>query len=288
MTARILEHGAATSFGKELSLFNAPFRTKSINSFHLRGTEIEKISEVNGINVIYIERLSLSGLNAPLPTPYAELIFRSDQEKNPAMSAFINTFNSRLLGISYQISCRRYLSLQNHVGRNCMLSRSIAAFCGEPFDAMDRRMSRLAYLFWTKEKSAVGLEAIIGASQGFTVHVGEFRTFWASRNEIRRLGDMRLGKTTELGTRVSISSFGIEIALTHSDYERIFQLLCNDGPLEELKFLVKKYLGTFFRCRLKLTPKNVPPLKIENAVLGKTAWMPAQKLDSATLILEYV
>ncbi|MDR2766147.1 MAG: type VI secretion system baseplate subunit TssG [Holosporaceae bacterium] len=288
MAARILEHGAATSFGKEVSLSNAPFRTSSINSFHLRGTEIEKIAQVNGASVIYVERLSLSGLNAPLPTPYAEMIFRSDQEKSYAMSAFINGFNSRLLGISYQISRRRYLGLQNHTERSCMLSRTIAAFCGEPFAIMDKRMSRLAYLFWIKEKSAVGLETIITASLGFTVLVREFQTFWAPLRETGRLGAVNLGKTAELGKRVSISSFGLEIALTHTDHRRIFQLLCDNDHLEKLKFLIRKYLGTFFRCQLKLKPQNVPPLKIEEAVLGKTAWLPAQKLEPASLILEYV
>ncbi|MDR1375783.1 MAG: type VI secretion system baseplate subunit TssG [Holosporaceae bacterium] len=294
MAAYILEHGAQTSFGKEINLYDSTFRTGSINSFHLRRTEIEKISEIDGVKIIYVERLSLSGLNAPLPTPYGELILRNNQEKNFAMPEFVNTFNMRILGISYQISRRRYLSLQRHSGTNCMLTRAIATFSGESPSLMDKRMARLSYLFWTKEKSAAGLKAIIEASLGFSTQIEEFRTFWTHRKKIDHLGNMTLGKTSELGKSVSLSSFGVEIALTHENYHRIFQLLCDEEPRQKLKLLVRKYLGEFFYCVLKLTPKSVPSLKIGTtssgqdkkiAILGRTSWMPARKLDSAAMIL---
>jgi predicted component of type VI protein secretion system len=159
---------------------------------------------------------------------------------------------------------------------------------------MDKKIARLSYLFWTKEKSAVGLKAIIEASFEFSAQIREFRTFWANRREIYLLGNMILGKTSELGKRVSISSFGIEIALTHVDYNRIFQLLCDEKHMQKLRFLVRKYLGEFFHCTLRLTPQSVPPLKIETAspdmdkktaILGKTSWMQARKLDSAMTTL---
>jgi predicted component of type VI protein secretion system len=171
-----------------------------------------------------------------------------------------------------------------------MLTCALATFSGEPTLSMDRRIARFSYLFWTKEKSAAGLKAIIEASLEFSVQIKEFRTFWANRRRIFLLGDMALGKTSELGKKVSISSFGIEIALTHEDYNRIFQLLCDETHLQKLRLLVRKYLGELFYCVLKLIPQSVPPLKIETinrkaAILGKTSWMQAKKLDSATIIL---
>ncbi|MDR1561395.1 MAG: type VI secretion system baseplate subunit TssG [Holosporaceae bacterium] len=284
MAAYILEHGSAVSFGKEIDTVNVPFKTQSINSFHLRGTEIEKIVEINGAKTVYIERLSISGLNAPLPTPYAELIFRRDQEQDAAMAAFINAFNMRLLGISYQISKRRYLSLQRHKNVNCMLSRTISAFFGDSPETMDRKISRLSYLFWTKEKSTAGLEAIIVAAFGFKVRVEEFQTFWANRRERFYLGDIKLGKNSELGTKASISSFGIKIELNHN-FSKIYQLLTNNEYLQSLTSLIRKYLGEFFSCFLYITPEEAPPLVINNAVLGKTAWIPGKNFDPAKIVL---
>jgi predicted component of type VI protein secretion system len=276
--AYILEWGSPVSFGKEINISESPFKTVSINSFHLRGTEIEKILRENDCYTIYIERLSISGLNAPLPTPYAELIFRRAQEKDSAISEFINTFNTRLLGISYQISKRRYLNLQRH-DKNCLLLRTVAAFSGESPMAADRRTARLSYLFWTKEKSAAGLEVLISSFLRFTVKVKEIQTFWAERSDIRRLGNMKLGKNSELGTKLSVSSFGVEIDLTHDDYRKIFQLLSDEKYSNELKKLICRYLGIFFRCTLNLTPKNIPPLKLGQTSLGRKSWFPGNKID---------
>jgi type VI secretion system ImpH/TssG family protein len=284
MAAYVLEHGAQTSFGKEINIADAPFRTRSINSFHLRGTEIETIALLDGVPVVYIERLSLAGLNAPLPTPYAEMIFRRSREKDEAMAAFINTFNMRLLGISYQISKRRHLNLQRHNGKNCLLLKTIASFLGEPPETMDRRMSRLSYLFWIKEKSAAGLEAVISSFLKFSTRVEEIKPFWATRREIHRLGKAKLGVNFELGKKFSLSSFGIDVHLTHRDYNEIFQLLTDKKRLDDLKLLIRKYLGDFYRCTLSLTPQSVPPLKMGAAYLGKTSWTSGKILDSAKII----
>jgi predicted component of type VI protein secretion system len=283
--AHILEFGSPVSFGKETNIADAPFKTVNINSFHLRGTEIEKIFQINGVPVIYIERLSISGLNAPLPTPYAELIYRRTQEQDFAVGDFLNMFNARLLGVSYQISKRRYLSLQR-CDDSCLTLKTIAAFLGESSKTFDRRMSRLAYLFWTKEKSAAGLEAVISSFFKFTTKVREIRTFWANdRREIRKLGDMKLGSNAELGTKLSVSSFGVEINLTHKDYNKIFQALIDKKYLDDLKRLIQKYLGDFFCCELSITPQNVPPLKMGNVMLGKTSWIPGKILDSVKIDL---
>ncbi|MDR3179952.1 MAG: type VI secretion system baseplate subunit TssG [Holosporaceae bacterium] len=299
MAAYVLEHGAAVSFGKETNIAHAPFRTQSINSFHLRATEIEKISEKDGFSTIYIERLTLAGLNAPLPTPYAELIFMRGLEQDMAIASFLNMFNSRLLGISYQISRRRYLTLQDH-RKNCMLVRSIGTFFGENPETMDRKLSRLAYLFWTKEKSAAGLEAVILSYFGLETRLRQFRPFWDKRSHVIPLGTalspkplpaeskcgLQLGKNSILGSRIPPSSFGVEIEISHKDYEYLYKFLTNDKYLGQLKLLVKKYLGDFFICKLSIIPQSVPPLQLGNGQLGRTAWFASKKrLDGASIFV---
>ncbi|MDR0677489.1 MAG: type VI secretion system baseplate subunit TssG [Holosporaceae bacterium] len=273
MAVYIFEYSSKISFGKETDLSIAPFQTKTINSFHLRGTEIEKILIVNEIPVIYVERLAISGLNGPLPTPYAELIFKRSLEKDTSSSLFINIFNTRLLGISYQISKRRWLNLQSHKS-NCLLLRTIASFFGENPLTMDRKMSRLSYLFWTKERSVTGLKTIISSFFHFIVEIREFKTFTIKRNNIQKLGNMRLGCDSELGKLFFVSSFGIEINLIHDDYRKIFHLITDRKYMNEVKSLIRRYLGDFFFYTLKLTPKNVPPLKISETLLGRTSMIP--------------
>lgn len=294
MASYILEYNSELSFGKEISVWQAPFKTISINSFHIRGTEIEKIEKIGETDTIFIERLAISGLNAPLPTPYAELMHRRSNEKDLAMRSFINIFNSRLLGISYQISKRRYLCLQKHSNRNCMLVKSIAAFIGESPETMNRHISRLSYLFWTKEKSADGLEAIITSVFQFSTKIKQFHPTWLKVCENNLLGkNLKLGKNSGIGKTASVSSFSIEIELTHKNFENIRLMLLNKEYLYKITFLIKKYLGAFISCYIKIIPQNVPSPYLKtfrkkeansSLFLGKTSWLQANNnFDAATI-----
>ena len=64
----------------------------------------KKIIKEADKKIIYIERLALTGWSGPMPTPYSDFIFRRSMLRDKAISNFLNSFNSRLLGISYQIS----------------------------------------------------------------------------------------------------------------------------------------------------------------------------------------
>jgi predicted component of type VI protein secretion system len=280
MAAYVLEYGSSVSFGKEVNVSQSPFKTKSLNSFHLRATEIEKISEIDGIHTVFVERLAISGLNAPLPTPYAELIMMRAVEQDTAISAFINAFNSRLLGVSYQISKRRYLTLQDH-HKNCMLVRTIAAFLGEDPEKMERRLSRLSYVFWSTGKSAAGLEAIITSLFDFETKVKQHHIFWDKRDGVILLGNkkLKLGDNSLLGETVPLPQFGIVIEVSHKNYEVLFQLLTDQKSITSLKNIIKKYLGDFFTCKIRVIPKSVPPLKLECAAqLGRNSWLPSSGL----------
>ncbi|MDR3151553.1 MAG: type VI secretion system baseplate subunit TssG [Holosporaceae bacterium] len=289
MAAYVLEYGSPASFGKEVNVSQSPFKTKSLNSFHLRATEIEKISEINGIHTVFVERLAISGLNAPLPTPYAELIMMRTVEQDTAISSFINAFNSRLLGISYQISKRRYLALQDH-RKNCMLTRSIAAFLGEDPEKMERKLSRLSYVFWTTGKSAIGLEAIITSIFNLEAKVKQHHIFWDKRDGVILLGDrnLKLGNNSMLGKTVPLSQFGVTVEVSHKNYEILFQLLTNQESITRLKDIIKKYLGNFFYCKISVIPKSVPPLKLGCATqLSRNSWLPSSGLlDGANIFCD--
>jgi predicted component of type VI protein secretion system len=286
MAAYVLEYGSPVSFGKEIHISQSPFKTRSINSFHLRATEIEKISQIDGVDTIFIERLSLAGLNAPLPTPYAELILMRTVEQDVAISAFINAFNSRLLGVSYQLSKRKHLAIQDH-RRNCMLLRSLAAFLGDNPEKMDRRLSRLSHVFWTKEKSALGLEAVISSLFGLETKVKQGRVIWDKRDDVLLLGNkkLQLGHNLLLGDTVPLPQFGVAIDVSHKNYEVLFQLLTDSSAIARLKNIVIKYLGNFFSCRINVIPRSVPPLKLGHHVwLGRNSWLPsAETLDGSQI-----
>ena len=109
MTAKILSWHSNQDYGKEISIYDAPLKTVSINSFHLRATEIEKITNEDDKKVIHIERLSLAGLNAPLPTPYAEMVYNCNVAKDFSFGRFLrmsySESKSRLIKMFISSEC---------------------------------------------------------------------------------------------------------------------------------------------------------------------------------------
>ena len=275
MAAAILEYGSPVSFGKESNISIAPFKTFSINSFYLRATEIEKIIKETDKKIIYVERLALTGWSGPMPTPYSEFIFRRSMLRDKAISNFLNSFNSRLLGISYQISRRRFLNLQKfEKNEDNMLIRSIATFFGAHPMHMARNFARLSYLFWTKEKNAAGLEAIITSLFQFETHVEEFVHTWNEFNEKSILNSkVLLGKNSMLGKTASSVAYGIRINLVIDKFETIEKLFSDPIYVNGLRYIIDKYLGKFIDYIITVTPKNTPAIKLNGSRMGLTSWL---------------
>ena len=283
MAARIFSNHSKTNYGKELSVRDAPFRTVNINSFYLRGTEISKIIEEDDKKVIFIERLSLAGLNAPLPTPYAEILYNRSLERDFAFSRFLNAFSSRLLGISYQISKKRYLCLQADGRENYPMLKTLMSFTGGHTGRFDYRLARLAYLFWTKEKSVTGLAAILYYLFDFHIEISELTLTRMPNDNIQRLGKAILGRTSDLGHSFLIVNMGIDIYLFSDDFQKVFDLLTLKSKKKELTIIIKKYVGNFLKFRIFAVPKRVPPLKMSNAFLGRTSWLAGDKPDASKI-----
>ncbi len=279
MTAKILCYHSHHEYGKEISVYDAPIKTVSINSFHLRGAEIEKITNDNDKKVVHIERLSLSGLNAPLPTPYAEMVYNQTVKRDYAFAKFLNSFNARILGISYQISKKRYLCLQANRKQDYMVVKTLAKFFGE--DNLDRKYARLAYLFWTKEKSAVGLESIIKYLYSLDVKVNQFVPMRIQNTSYNRLGHMRLGVNFDLGSHFTVLNLGIAIHLSGKNH-LISKLIFQQEKREELKRIIKKYLGDFIKFSIFVTPNDASALKM-GQILGRNTWIPGNVLDESKI-----
>lgn len=279
MAAYILESHSMFSFGKEISIESAPFRTKNLNCFYLRAKEIDKIASYNTKSLVYLQRLSISGLNAPLPTPYSELILNRSVSKDDTMLDFLNIFNERIIGISYQINKRHFMSLQKTEAN--LFLKMLASLNGE-LGKFNKKRSRLTYLFWTKEKSASGLQVILSSFFKTKVDVFECKITIIKRKKLLPLsnGILKLGMNSELGRCVYLSNFGVKIVIKNYDFPKLTHFINDKKMFLEAKNIIKDYIGNFFSCSLFINPKNAPPLYLREVKLGKNSWIGgAKKLD---------
>lgn len=275
MAVYILDYKTNVSFGKETSVTKSSFKTISVIAFHLRATEVENIKqEGSNLPIIYVSRLAIAGLNAPLPTPYVDLAIHRYHEGDYAISSFLNTFNARLLGISYRISQRRYLALQKK--NQWPMLKCISNFLGET--NIPKQMTRLAYLFWTRERTIEGLRILLESYFGLKVKIHTICEHWEPLREIIPLGINTLGKNSYLGQKASMKRFCIRICITHDNPKIIFELLQNKQLFSQLNSLIRKYIGPLMICKLEIKPSSPPPLKFQT-LLGRNSWLSGTNAD---------
>lgn len=275
MAVHILDCKTTVSFGKETSITKAALKTISVIAFHLRATEVENIILEEGTTpAIYANRLAIAGLNAPLPTPYADLAIHRYHEGDYAISSFFNIFNSRLLGISYRLSQRRYLALQKK--DQWPMLKCMASFLGE--QNVPKQMTHLAYLFWTRGRTIEGLRIMLKSYFRFNVKIYAISEHWEPLQEVIPLGINVLGKDAYLGQKVSMNRFCINVRLTHDEPNVIYDLLSNKQLFAQMSDLIRKYIGPLMICKLEISPSSAPPLKF-SASLGRNSWLQGKNVD---------
>lgn len=280
MAVYILDCYTRVSFGRETSIAKASVRTVSVLAFHLRATEVEKIADNLNKPVIYVSRLALAGLNAPLPTPYAARAIRQYYDGDHSMAAFLNIFNSRLLGISYRISQRRYFTLQKK--NRWMMLKCIANLLGE--HDIPKQMTRLAYLFWSRGHTIEGLRILIEGYFHLKTEIYTVCEHWEPLQDIVPLGGNRLGYNAYLGRHASLKRFCVKIRVTHDNPEVIFNLLANNEAFLQLKKLIKKYIGPLIVCKMEIVPSFTSDLNFQ-CVLGHNSWLKGNFPDALRIIM---
>ena len=270
----ILEHKENIQFGKEPTYSASKIIAKSVTSFHVHANEIDNIKFNAQKYIIFTRRLAIAGLNAPLPTPYAEQLLRQHYTRDDSGLEFISIFNARLIGISYQISVRGNILLE-HRGKS-LFTKTVASFFGT--NDFARNKMRLAYIFWNKEKSALGLKTILSSYFKFDVQVQQLYDISEYRGDDNRLGSIHFDRNAFLGTKASLQHNAVKIVITDRDSRRVLLFLSQSGNIKALKEMIRMYLGEFIVCRVELHPANTPPLHM-GVKLGLNSWFAGQHAD---------
>lgn len=279
MAIYVFGYNSKISYGTEALISDSPVKTISMVSYKLRATEIEKINETDRIT-IFTNKLALAGLNAPLPTPYSELIIQRFHERDYAISAFLNIFNSKLLGVAYRISQRRHIALQRKGNRP--LLKCVSNFFGA--SNTPQKMTRLSYLFWSRNRTLEGLRIILEEYFKFKVKIDPLSELWSNHHDIKLLGKNRLSENAYLGRQANIKSFCIKIHITHDNPDVIYSLLSNDTLLNDVKLLITKYLGSLITCKLEIIPQVATALKFYSQ-LGHNTWLQGNPTDARRINL---
>lgn len=234
------------------------------------------------------------GPNGALPihlTEYARE--RQLYDNDPTFVAFLNTLLHRF-GLFFY---RAWARAQPVVGLDRPADATIVRHVGSLFGVIEKStrnrdaLGDFPKLFFAGRlarsvRDADGLEAWLSLQFGAAVHVAQFQGHWmplgrSERSRLMRDGQSAVGRGAVLGRSVWDVQHKFRIVIGPLHWDRFVRLLPGGRALDQLKALVRQYVGFEFAwdLRLILRREDVPSWKLEGrrdgqvGQLGRTAWL---------------
>jgi type VI secretion system protein ImpH len=273
-------------------------RVRSKLTMHQEGTEVDHINVKNtpsGLPEVYINTLSIGGVNGPLPTPYTEMLLDQIKEKDFSGQHFLDIFHHRLASMWHRLRKRTYPHLFKRPPLSTPLGKlqeNLSGFkqqgdVAHPlfFDHFWRRSRSLSSLLQMIEK----FFNVKATAQPFE---GTWRTVDASEGStIGSKGQFQvLGKNAILGLRCWDQAAGFSINLAPLDWKTTQQFLpftdttLGGANFSQLKQLLVSYMGTLPRVFLNISLKqneNQGTVLNTKHGLGWNTWLTGAKADKA-------
>jgi type VI secretion system protein ImpH len=291
-----------TPLGEGENVTKEAVRIRSNLTMHQQGTEVSHIVVANTsskLPEVYINTLSLAGVNGPLATPFTELLLDSLKDKDFSGVHFLDIFHHRLASLWHRLRKRTYPHLYKSPPASTpigMLQQDLSGF---------KQQGEVAHTlfydhFWRRSRSISGLlqmvEMIFSVKAKATTHEGAWRTISdADGSKIGAHGQFQvLGKNAILGLRCWEQSAGFSITILPLDWPALQQFLPFTDPkfgganFAKLKQLLISYTGSQPRVFLSLSlnpNENKGTILNRTSALGWNSWLTGNKADPLRLQL---
>lgn len=272
-------------------------RIRSQLTMHQEGTEINHL-EVNntpsGLPEVYINTLSLAGINGPLPIPYTEMLLDQVKKKDNSGLRFLDIFHHRLASMWHRLRKRTYPHLFKSPPVNTPLGKLQENLSG--FQQQGDVSHTLFFdYFWRRSRSLSCLLQIIEKLFNVKASINPFEGVWrkVDPSEGSKLGQKGqfqiLGKNAILGLRCWDQAAGFTVTIAPLDWAAIHQFLpfansvLGGGNFYRFKQLLVSYMGALPRVFLNLSLKegeNRGAMLDQKHGLGWNTWLSGAKTDS--------
>ncbi|RZI45513.1 type VI secretion system baseplate subunit TssG [Candidatus Finniella inopinata] len=265
------------------------FEIKSHVSLANPSAELHKLHQKPGLKTtLWVNFLSLAGIQGPLPTPYTELVLQRNRQKDFAFRDFLDIFNHRLASLWFRFRKKYRIGLSSVKPEKHPLGKTLLQLAGiqNPDRFMDDAASQRVFftyndLLWRRPHSAAGLLCLLNSYFQVPTTLDLFQGQWRQpkADELSLLGSRyhALGQSMILGRKSWDQAAGVLITLgplSWSLFESFLPLNSSNGKL--LKQICELYVGydADLRLRLILQSKDVRPLILNRGfALGLNSWL---------------
>ena len=308
--ARAVEQGAGKVGGAVLPA-EEPLRFGTVQSLAFAPSALAAMEPGARLGMLQAF-LGLTGPLGVLPQMFSELVIRAERARNRSLGAFHDMFVHRLASLFVRAAgkYRHPALVQADRGAGTdPISAGMLALTGFGTPhlrgrtaATDEALLFFAGLFANRNRSAAGLEAMLGDFLGCAVMVIQFQERWvavppAEQTAMPGPGTPgqfnRLGVDSFAGARVRDAQGAFRIRIGPVRLPRFQSLLPGGATLHALVDLVRLYAGPAlaFDIQVVLAREDIPPLQLSPEApprLGWTSWaasLPALD-DSDALVLD--
>ena len=272
-----------------------PFRFTQDPSLVFAPAAIAAVERRDGVVPRLVQRVfGFMGPNGALPihlTEYARE--RQYYNNDPTFTRFLDTLLHRFGLFFYRAWARAQPVVGLDRPADAPIVRHVGALIGVVERAMRERdaLGDSPKLFFAGRlarsvRDADGLEAWLALQFGVPVRVAQFQGHWMplgrdERSRLKRDGQPAVGRGAVLGRTVWDVQHKFRVVIGALGWDRFADLLPGGDALEQLRALVRQYVGFEFAwdLRLILRREDVPSWKLDSrrdqrvGRLGRTAWL---------------
>jgi type VI secretion system protein ImpH len=296
------EQANSTTLGEGSDPLAEALQIKSHVSLANPSASLHKLERKTGKKAtLWINFLSLAGIQGPLPTPYTELLMQRTRQKDFAFRDFLDIFNHRLASLWYRLRKKHKVSLspvkteQHPLGKTLLQLIGVtdpAAFAEENQSVLNHRIL-LTYsdLLWKRPRSAAGLVRLIESYFQVPVKLDLFQGKWheAPPGDLSYLGQAQgqynaLGQTMILGQKVWDQASSVTMTLGPLSWEQCQSFLPTTVKGAASHFKTLQALCNFYTqgsvhlkvCLVLKDGEAKPVILNKQYTLGLNCWLAPQ------------
>jgi len=296
----------AVSLGEGNDPAREAVRIKSYVSLAIPPSELQSLQEVPGEKpILWINFLSIAGIQGPLPTPYAESVIERTRQKDTAFRDFLDIFNHRLASLWHRFRKKVMPGLlqappeESAIGKTLLQLSGITDQTLQTGQGIDHRIL-LTYhdLLWRGTRSGAGLIRMVRSFFKVPAELEQFQGQWceAREPELSKIGRNKgqfntLGSDLILGRKSWEQSAAATIAIGPLNWGQYCSFLpvpslggkphdSHSPLLEKLAYFYSGLEVELF-ARLVLNRLEIKSAKLNHGfALGLNTWLKCDKIPS--------
>jgi len=275
-TLKILKSILKEDFEKHVIIKNSPY-------FEFKPNEVEKLEQENGKIVLYVNRFGVTHKDNTIPDEKI-LELAKNSTNSHQLSTFFNTFNNRLLHLSFKISEKFTPSISSEEFLNSFYGKILNALSGNVFPKYPELRYNNTNSLWASKRTNSTLKLLLESLTGLKIDISKaYGGFDEVTDTLFYLGQENnvLGKNTYLGNHVFNPTKYIKIFI-NIDHDKLLYFVFQKLP--EVMEFTKNYLHFVidFQIYLRIKKSTISPLdfKSRKVFLGVNSFLTSNSQEN--------